>query len=237
MQIIGIFGLGFLIFEMGKDALAVCAVLALGSFLVYWFYGRIKASREYALLYLMQRIVAKELRGYSMESELKEIIRERDDIVKDRFDRIVEESIVMDLDEAMQADEFFKSVAEVMSERLKVRPSNILRLLTERERESSTAISPGLAIPHVIIEGERTFDILLARCKGGIFFSDQAPEVHAVFVLAGTADERNFHLRALSAIAQIAQDPHFEKKFLEAEGKETLRDCVLLGERRRDKGS
>ncbi len=237
MQIVGIFGLGFLIFEMGKDALAVCAILALGSFLVYWFYGRIKASREYALLYLMQRIVAKELKSYSMESELKEIIRERDDIVKDRFDQIVEGCIVMDIDEAMHADEFFKSVAEAMSERLKVEPSILLRLMTEREKESSTAVSPGLAIPHVIVEGERTFDILLARCKGGIFFSDQAPEVHAVFVLAGTADERNFHLRALSAIAQIAQDPDFEKKFMDAVGKEALRDCVLLGERRRDKGS
>ena len=130
-QIIGIFGLGFLIFEMGKDALAVCAVLALGSFLVYWFYGRIKASREYALLYLMQRIVAKELRSYSMESELKDIIRERDDIVRDRFDRIVEKSIVMDIDEPMQAHQFFESAADALSQRLNVRPSVILSLLTE----------------------------------------------------------------------------------------------------------
>ena len=29
----------------------------------------------------------------------------------------------------------------------------------------------------------------------------------AVFVLAGTCDERNFHLRALAAIAQFAQTP------------------------------
>jgi len=235
MQIIGILGLGLLIFEMGKDALAVCVILAVGSFLVYWFYGRIKASREYALLYLMQRIVAKELRGYSMESELKEIIRERDDIIKDRFDQTIEESIVLDISGAMQADEFFKSVAKAMSQRLNVSSSNLLRQLTEREKESSTAISPGLAIPHVIIEGEQTFDVLLARSRKGIFFSRQAPGVHAVFLIAGTRDERNFYLRVLSAIAQIAQDPNFERRFLEAEGEQALRDCVLLAQRRRDK--
>jgi mannitol/fructose-specific phosphotransferase system IIA component (Ntr-type) len=54
-----------------------------------------------------------------------------------------------------------------------------------------------------------------------------------VFVLAGSADERNFHLRALAAIAQIVQDPHFEEKWMEAKGEEALRDIVLLGERRR----
>jgi amino acid transporter len=233
-QIVGIVGLGVLIFEMGKEALAICATLAVGSFLVYWFYGRIKASRECAFLYLMERIVAKELRSHSMESELKEIIRERDDIITDRFDRVVERSIVMDIDETVQVDEFFKSVAEALSGRLKVEPSVLLKLLIERERESSTVISPGLAIPHVIVEGERTFDILLARCRKGIFFSERSPEVHAIFVLAGTSDERNFHLRTLSAIAQIAQGPDFERRFMAAEGKEGLRDCVLLAERRRD---
>ena len=69
--------------------------------------------------------------------------------------------------------------------------------------------------------------------KEGVFFSNSAPHVHAVFVLAGTKDERNFHLRALAAIAQIVQDPKFEDKWLKAKSGEALRDIVLLGERRR----
>ncbi len=39
---------------------------------------------------------------------------------------------------------------------------NILfNLFIEREKESSTVIKPGLAIPHVIIPGEKMFDIVL----------------------------------------------------------------------------
>jgi len=74
---------------------------------------------------------------------------------------------------------------------------------------------------------------LLARAKEGVYFSEQAPKVHAVFVLAGTKDERNFHLRALAAIAQIVQERKFEEKWLKAKSIESLRDLILLGERRR----
>ena len=57
--------------------------------------------------------------------------------------------------------------------------------------------------------------------------------MHAVFVLAGTKDERPFHLRSLAAIAQIVQDPHFEDRWMVAKKKEDLRDVILLGERQR----
>lgn len=234
-QIIGIIGLLLLLLEMGREALLTAGLLIIGALSGYRFYGRIRMKKEYALLHLIERITAKELTTRSLETELKEIIRERDDIVEDRFDRIIEESIVMDIDRAIEAEEFFRLAAEAMSKKIKVSAEVILRKLIEREKESSTVISPNLAIPHIIIEGKGTFDILLARCQKGILFSKEVPEVHTVFVLIGSRDERNFHLRALSAIAQIVQDPHFEKKWLAAKSKEGLRDIVLLGKRRRAK--
>jgi len=75
--------------------------------------------------------------------------------------------------------------------------------------------------------------ILLVRCRQGIIFPEKEQKVHMVFVIAGTKDERNFHLRALSAIAQIVQDPKFEDKWMSAKNKEGLRDIVLLGKRKR----
>ena len=56
--------------------------------------------------------------------------------------------------------------------------------------------------------------------------------VHTVFVILGTRDERNFHLRALSAIAKMVQNPDFEKDWLRAKNEEDLRQVVLLGRRR-----
>ncbi|MFC1462801.1 amino acid permease [Verrucomicrobiota bacterium] len=233
VQLIGVMGCILLIVEMGVAALLSSLVLVAGGLFVYWFYGRIRATREYALLHLIERLTSKDLTKNLLETELKEIIQERDDITKDRFDLIIENCIIMDIDERMAMNELFEQVAEAMSARLNTDASTILRDLHEREKEGSTVIGPGLAIPHIVIQGKQKFDILLARSKPGILFPGSTSEVHAVFVLAGTQDERNFHLKALAAIAQIAQPLHFYKKWIRAKDKEALRDTVLLGKRLR----
>jgi amino acid transporter/mannitol/fructose-specific phosphotransferase system IIA component (Ntr-type) len=233
IQIAGIIAFGFLIFEMGKEAHQISLLLIIAGLFVYWFYGRIRANREYALLHLVERIRPKELAGYTLEAELREIIRERDQIVKDRFDQIVERCVVLDIEKSLAIEEFFKQVAEAMAPRLNEQSAALYKFLLDRERQSSTVLSPHLAIPHIVVEGKHTFDVLLARCREGVVFSDTEPKLQAVFVIAGTKDERNFHLQVLAAIAQIVQDPGFEKAWSTAKSTEALRDIVLLGKRKR----
>jgi APA family basic amino acid/polyamine antiporter len=233
VQIVGIGGFILLLYRMGVTSLlAVLGIIGVGV-IVYLTYGRWRVSREYALLHLIERITAREITTRSLETELKDIIRERDEITTDRFDKVIEKSIVLDIDEPMDVEPFLRLVSEAMSENLGIDPGRLLDAIHKREQQSSTVLRPSLAIPHIVVDGEKTFDILLARSRGGIRFSEEAPNVNAIFVLVGSMDERNFHLRALSAIAQIVQDPHFEEKWMAAESKEALRDIVLLGERRR----
>lgn len=235
LQIVGIMGFIFLILEMGKEAHLASFILVISGLFVYWFYGRIRTNREYALLHLIERITAKELTSYSLEAELKEIITERDDIIKDKFDHIIEQCIVLDLQNSTQLTDFFELVAAEMAGRLNVAPATLLKSLLDREEQSSTVLTAGLAIPHIIIEGQHHLDILLARCKEGVVFSESDTKIQAIFVIVGTKDERNLHLHCLSAIAQIVQDPNFEKKWLTAKHREALRDIVLLGKRKRRK--
>jgi hypothetical protein len=54
-----------------------------------------------------------------------------------------------------------------------------------------------------------------------------------IFVLAGSMDERTFHLRALMAIAEITSSPDFDSKWLKCRNINELRDLVLLTKRRR----
>jgi len=61
--------------------------------------------------------------------------------------------------------------------------------------------------------------------------------VQTVFVLAATPDERNLHLRALAAIAQVVQKDDFEQRWSEAEGEQGLRDVILLTDRKRTKAA
>jgi len=233
VQIAGIVGLTFVILEMGEVAFLISAILVVLGFAIYWFYGREKAHKESALLHLVERITAKELVTGTLEAELKEIIRERDEIVQDRFDAIIEKCVVLDIDESLDVQKFFEMLAEKIAGRVGMTEPELARQLIEREKENSTVLTPCLAIPHIVIKGEKKFDILLARAREGIAFSEEAPRVHAAFILLGTRDERNFHLRSLAAIAQIVEDEGFEQRWMAARNEQALRDIVLLGERKR----
>ncbi len=233
IQIAGVIGFCLLLIEIGSEAWLVGGALSLVGLLVYMLYGRRRVKREYALLHCIERITAKELTTHSLEEELKEIIRERDDIVKDRFDSLVEKCTVLDIDEPMSAESFFKIVADHLAQGVDMGPAELVKLYLEREKENDTVIAKGLAIPHIVVPGEKTFNVLIARCRPGVLFLESASRVNAAFVLMGSSDERNFHLRALAAIAQIAMDPHFEKKWMSAKSVEALRDIVLLNPRKR----
>lgn len=233
LQIAGIGGLALLIIEMGREAHLITLGLVAAGSLLFLFYGRTRGKREYALLHLIEKITAKELTTHSLENELREIIRERDNIQKDRFDRVVESCPVLDIDRGSSAEQFFSLAAGAMAERLGVNRDRLFERFMERERESSTAITKTIAIPHIVIEGERTFDLLMARSREGVFFSEASPRVHTVFVLVGTKDDRNFHLVSLAAIAQIVSEPNFDSRWMSAKNGESLRDIILLGKRKR----
>ena len=233
VQIVGIIGSILLIIGMGMEALIASLVLVICGLFIYWFYGRIRTNSEYALLHLIERITNKEFTGRGLESELKEIVKERDEIVEDRFDKLINKAFVLDCEDVLTMDKLFKIISKQASKELDIDEKIIFEKLMEREGESTTAITPTLAIPHIVIEGSEKFTLVLARCSKGIKFSDTAPVIKTVFALIGTKDERNFHLRALSAIAQVVQDKDFESNWIKAKGVEDLKDSILLINRKR----
>lgn len=235
IQIGAIIIYGFLIFKMGKIPLVITGCFIVLSFLWYLIYVQFRVKRKSALIHIVERITDKKIASSTLVSELKGILVQRDDIVEDRFDKLISKCEILDIEESMTAEEFFKIIAEHLSNRQNINADMLYDLLIKREEQSTTALQPGMAIPHIIIEGNKKFDILLARCIEGIIFSEDLPPVNTVFVLIGSRDERNFHLRALMSIAQIVQDPSFERRWLKAKNIEDLRNIILLSERKRDK--
>ncbi len=233
LQIAGLLGFGFVLLEMREEGFWISAALAVLGFGVYWGYGRRRSQSESALLHLAQRLTARDLVTGTLEAELKDIIRERDEIAVDRFDELIEAAPVLDLDGAIGRDACFGLAADRLAERLQVPAEEVLRRLLARERDSSTVIAPHVAVPHIVIEAPGPFTILLARSRAGIAFNDEAPAVHAVIVLAGSKAERNVHLRCLAAIAQTMQAPDFKARWLAAPTEQALRDLFVLSRRPR----
>ncbi len=232
-QIISIIFFSLLIVEVGVAAFETVAGILIFGVLFYLFYGRKKYSKEYALLYLVERILNKKLTSDGLEKELKEILSNRDHITEDRFQELVQESTVLDLEHKTDYETLFHIISDQLKETLDLEKDAIVTLLKEREEDSSTALSPFLAVPHIILDGEKLFKMVIIRSREGISFSDEYDAIKAVFVLAGTKDERQFHLQSLSAIAQITQNKDFEKQWMAAKNTGNLKDICLLSERRR----
>ena len=129
--------------------------------------------------------------------------------------------------------ECFSKISSALASKLNTDVGVVEDMLLAREKDSSTALSPGLAIPHIVVGGSGVFELLLIRCGEGIIFPDVDQPVHALFALFGSSDERNFHLTSLMAIAQITQQKDFLKKWLRAKNVEELKTLVLLGKRKR----
>ena len=239
MQLVGI-GLyaamiAILTAKLGLAPLLTTAAFAVAGTTWYIVYVRPHSSRESALVYMVRRVVAKEMYRSKLEEELREIALERDGVIRDRFDRLIQNCEILDLPEQISSDQLFAAVAQRLAGRLNIDEATLVQKLKEREAESTTVVQPGLAIPHVVVDGEGLFDILLVRCRAGVVFSGKQEPVHTAFVLAGSPDERNYHLRALMAIAHIVQEGGFGQRWLDAPKAEHLRDILLLSDRERDK--
>jgi Kef-type K+ transport system membrane component KefB/Trk K+ transport system NAD-binding subunit/mannitol/fructose-specific phosphotransferase system IIA component (Ntr-type) len=180
-------------------------------------------NRERVLVNMVGRAASRKFGAAAMDQEVEAVIHMGDHQRRVRFEQLIEASTVLDLQFAMSCDHFFNRVAQAMAPHVDVSSDTLFQLLLEREKESSTALRPDLAIPHIIIDGRNTFHILLARCRQGIYFSELAPQVRAVFVLAGTRDQRDYHLYVLSAIAKAVQRTRFQERWLKARNAASLR--------------
>ena len=183
---------------------------------------------EATLFGQIEGIAARELIGDSDREDLKGIIRKRDQVVKDRFDSIIEECAVLELQHSISVEAFFDLAAAELAKRLGVNVATLASALKKQEAEASTVLSHWLAVPHAILEGEGTFEILIARAREGVRFSDQASDVKALFVLVGSMDERDFYMCALAAIAQMAGKTEFLEHWLQAKEPQGLKEVVLL---------
>ena len=185
-------------------------------------------------MHIVERVTDRELKTVTLENELRDILLERDEIIEDRFDQLIKRCEILDIKGSKSAEQVFREVSTILAGRLDTNEYVLFEKFLHREAEGGTVVQPGFAIPHIVVEGEEKFDVLLVRAVDGIDFPHAPDPVRIMFVLAGSKDERNYHLRALMTIAQIAQEKQFEQLWLAARDTESIRNLILLSTRKRD---
>lgn len=237
LQVVGIIVYIFLIFEMGVIPLSITVIFLVVSLIWYLIYSRTRNKKESALIRLTKRVSSKDVANddSDLEFELKNILMKRDEIIEDKFDKLIENATFLDLTEDYKLEQLLEYLSSTIADKNNLNKSSVLEKLKEREEKYTSALGHGLAIPHIIVEGEHIFDILVARSQKGVYFDKGDKKVHVIFALIGTLDERKFHLQALMSIAQIIQNKDFLNNWQKARNINELRNLILVTERVRRK--
>ncbi len=183
---------------------------------------------------LVERLTARELASPSLETEIEEIMTGKDVNETDRFEELISSCKIIDYDKNKSLKALFEKAAKELESDTMDR-KQINQKLIEREQSSSTALSPFFAIPHIVVDEKDKFDLLIVRSRKGITFNDDKKSVHSIFFLAGSIDQRHFHLVVISSLAQIVQDPGFESGWMDAKNPAALRELLLKIQRSKKK--
>ncbi len=224
----------FMLVELGSLALAVAGTILGAAVLCFALYSKVRVLRESALLRLAERLASTDFADHDLEAELSAIVRERDKVGRDRFDRLVEECPLVDLTAGPSRDEVLRAVAEGMAPAAGLPAEELFELLRRREQISSTVVRPGVAVPHLVDKRVDDFSLVLVRARTPADFGESDEPVYAVFAVAAPPEEEDFYLRVLVAISEVTQSPRFHEQWQQARSPRALREAVLAADRSRE---
>ncbi len=240
MQIAGIVSSLWLFISVGYSAKLFTVAVVVICVLWYRIHIRDRLKRGGAIFHLFENLGRSRYEG--LDTELREILKEKGLRKDDPFDRLMAASAVIDLGDREGLD--FEMVAHLVSQELATRLKRFSAGdLAERFiRGTGVGMTPvteeGIALPHLRLGGIEQMEIVMVRARKGVDIAagaGQYPEsvtkkARALFFLASPEAEPNLHLRILARMASIVEDEGFFKDWMEAAGEDGLREIFTRSE-------
>ncbi|MFO7959085.1 MAG: amino acid permease [Candidatus Brocadiia bacterium] len=230
----GVVVYAFFLVELGSLPLLIAGGVLGAALAWYGFRSEVQVVRESALVRVAERFARMDFDDHDLEAELSAIVRERDDVRRDPFDRLVEQCPVLDLPGQPSRDEVLRAVAAELHSVAGMDQETLADLLRKREELSSTVLRPGVAVPHLVRQDVEEFGLALVRVKEGADFAGEGGPVYTIFAVVVPPKEQEFYLRVLVAISETVQTPDFDERWQEARSAEGLREVVLRSDRPRE---
>jgi amino acid transporter len=103
-----------LIVDMGKVPLLISAAFVGLSAAWYLLYVSKRVGRASAAMHIVERVTDRQLKTVTLENELRDILIERDEIVEDRFDKLVRQCEILDIKGRKSAEKVFRRVSKIL---------------------------------------------------------------------------------------------------------------------------
>ena len=131
---------------------------------------------------------------------------------------LIQESLINLVLVARSKDEALTEMVDMLRSRDIIQnPLAVLNLLRGREKQMTTGLGAGIAIPHVITQEVTEPVILIGRSREGIdFFAVDRKPVYLIFIILAPETHRSRYLEILSSLAGILKNKKVVKNLLGA---------------------
>jgi len=237
-QILGILSSVVLIVEMGWLPSFFSFSLIVIGVAWYWYYAKGKIMRTGAIYHVFERLG--QSRNMKLDSELREILKEKGLRAEDPFDEIVASSHVIDLLDNFKFEEVVREVAEYLTNLIPFDEVEIFEFFMEGTRIGATPVTHGVALPHFRSTQVEKTQLVLVRCRPGVKIVTHDPLTHeketeeivnALFFLVSPEKDPAQHLRMLANIAGRVDEKTFHKEFFKAKDIPEIKEALIHDER------
>ncbi len=226
--------MGYFLIELGVSSLEILLLFGSTGLLIYLLYGRKRSRYEFAALHLIKNMVNRQLQSEGLEEELREIIRDREQLSQDITDELLKKAYMLDISHKETLHGVFQMAGSLLAPVTGLSSEAISRQLEEREQMMSTALSPFISVPHILIPETEEIWLCLIRCQKGLYFDEAHKEIKSMVILIGSEKRRDDHLKILTGLVHIFRNKEFERVWTEGKDMEAIRDQLILMDRNRD---
>ncbi|MBU0580143.1 MAG: amino acid permease [Candidatus Margulisbacteria bacterium] len=227
LPLLGIVGYIVLIIDMGQLPLVLAGAFFAAGTAWYFLFAYFQVKKEYALLKVIKNTAFINASEYILDEELRELLVERDLPAERRFKQKVSDSAVLDIEEKIHPKEIYQKAAEVLSPIAQVSVNELYNQIVKRERKGHIIGRDNFALIFAPVKGRGKLKIALIRTQRALRYSARFPAVRAFIFIIASPDIRNFYLRSLMWLTQIAENKDFLNNWRAAENAEALRQVLL----------
>jgi nitrogen PTS system EIIA component len=144
-------------------------------------------------------------------------------------DFLTSDRVIADLTENEKSAVLKEMAGQLADNESGLDAAQILQVLQDREKISTTAIGEGVAIPHGKLPNVQKVSALFARSLQGVDFASLDGEpTHLFFTLIAPQDAAADHLKALARISRLLKDPDLRRRLLAAATSQELYKIIAV---------
>jgi len=233
LQIFGAISCLWFIYMLGWEQVLFCIGIIVVGMVWYFTYAVHRVDRYGAIYHVFERLGRR--RFAALDTELREILKEKGLRPHDPFDEIVATSRVIDAPHAAKFEDIVVMASEELASLLPTTASSLAEGFLHGTRVGATPVTSGVALPHLRLPNISQSTMVIARSTDGISIDvgdalgghHEEEAIHAIFFLVSPEDDPSQHLRLLAQLAGHVDREGFMTRWLTATTNQEMKEILL----------